>query len=433
MANIPVTIINQYTLKIEQDAKKGDLINLNEINSIDTSIIMQKINEQKDIIYQEKLKQEQKHFEAQKDLAIKNAVQAYEQENLLLKERLNQIEDSLKKQYQSTLENQKQAFNLETVQIKNQYEQQNYLKTIEHQKRLTELQNELQVLTTEKKQYQLELEVSYMNQMNALKENYDEKIKSYESQIEKLTYERASLNVKRQGENLEKWCDNEYHNQNLVDQPHLLWEKANEIIKGSKPDFIFKVYATEKHNEDELLSSAVLEMKAEDPTSKTKQTNKQFYDKLNKDRINRNLEYAILVSELEWDTTNDLPVRKVLEYDKMYVVRPQYFMMFLNIIAAFGLKYKDILLAKQEERIKFKDIETILNDFEAMKEEILENSIKHISNHLDNIVKQSVIIEKANNDLKKSVDIIINTHLETIKNKINQFKIEKITKKIESI
>ncbi|NLK12993.1 MAG: hypothetical protein GX312_05295, partial [Candidatus Phytoplasma sp.] len=177
MANIPVTIINQYTLKIEQDAKKGDLINLNEINSIDTSIIMQKINEQKDIIYQEKLKQEQKHFEAQKDLAIKNAVQAYEQENLLLKERLNQIEDSLKKQYQSTLENQKQAFNLETVQIKNQYEQQNYLKTIEHQKRLTELQNELQVLTTEKKQYQLELEVSYMNQMNALKENYDEKIK----------------------------------------------------------------------------------------------------------------------------------------------------------------------------------------------------------------------------------------------------------------
>ena len=66
--------------------------------------------------------------------------------------------------------------------------------------------------------------------------------------------------------------------------------------------------------------------------------------KLDKDRIKKGCEYALLVSELEWNSDNDVPIKKVPEYEKMYVVRPQYFITFLSIVYSFGMKYKDLLV-----------------------------------------------------------------------------------------
>ena len=293
------------------------------------------------------------------------------------------------------------------------------------------MNTEKQKLESELQNFAKDLQLKLINQEKELKEHFEEIIRKQESQIEKLTYERASLNVKTQGENLEKWCDNEFNAHNLIQNNNIVWEKANEVIKGSKPDFIYKVYATEEKLESQLLASAVLEMKAEDPTSTNRQTNKSHLAKLDRDRNNRNLEYAILVSELEWDTSNDVPIKKVLEYEKMFIVRPQFFMTLLSIITAFGLKYKDILLAKEEEKLAFKDITDILEEFEQMKAEILDNSIRHINTQLEEIMNQSNNISKANDKIQKATKLILETHLQTVINKINNFNISSIVRKIE--
>lgn len=486
MANVKVSIVNNYTLKLEEDAKKNDLIDLRSIDSIDTSIIIEKIKSKQDQVYLEKLEDVKKQLSSQHQLEINEAIFEYENKVTKLEEQLKQKEESIKQQLTIIHNNEVNKLNNEITKLqnlieKNKQEQllttkeevlkyENKITKLEEQlkqkeeivkqqltiqynneinnlkasiekikqeneikylQKINEMNTEKQKLESELQNFAKDLQLKLINQEKELKEHFEEIIRKQESQIEKLTYERASLNVKTQGENLEKWCDNEFNAHNLIQNNNIVWEKANEVIKGSKPDFIYKVYATEEKLESQLLASAVLEMKAEDPTSTNRQTNKSHLAKLDRDRNNRNLEYAILVSELEWDTSNDVPIKKVLEYEKMFIVRPQFFMTLLSIITAFGLKYKDILLAKEEEKLAFKDITDILEEFEQMKAEILDNSIRHINTQLEEIMNQSNNISKANDKIQKATKLILETHLQTVINKINNFNISSIVRKIE--
>jgi hypothetical protein len=141
-------------------------------------------------------------------------------------------------------------------------------------------------------------------------------------------------------------------------------------------------------------------------------------------------EYALLVSELEWESVNDSPIKKVNEYDKMYVVRPQYFVIFLSIVSALGLKYKDILTKHNIERIQFKDIEDIMNEFEEMKSNILDKSLKYLETEVSEILKNAENIHKLSKVIMEAAENIIQKRLSTIKNKIDGFNINKINKKI---
>ncbi|HHX78166.1 MAG TPA: DUF2130 domain-containing protein, partial [Acholeplasmataceae bacterium] len=260
-----------------------------------------------------------------------------------------------------------------------------------------------------------------------------DKINELEKTIDTLKRDRSSLNVKTIGESLEIWCDNEMQAHNLVMPKNILWQKDNEVVKGGKADFIYKVYATDARLEDELLTSVILEMKSEDPLAKSKQNIDPILRKLNEDRNNKGIEYAILVSEIDWKDNNDVPIRKVLEYDKMFIVRPPYFITLLNIITSFGLKYQEILLTEKSERIKFKDSEDILAEFEKMKNDILDLSLQYIENNIDEIIKESKNITKANDKLLNAANTILEAHLVTVKNKINNFNINRINRKINNV
>ena len=119
-----------------------------------------------------------------------------------------------------------------------------------------------------------DFEFTKFKEIDALKNQYQEIGKKLEEEISNLKRERSNLNVKAIGENLEKWCDNEFNATNLVANNNIVWMKDNEVVSGTKADFIYKVYADESHNENNILTSAILEMKSEDPQSTNRQVNK---------------------------------------------------------------------------------------------------------------------------------------------------------------
>lgn len=415
MNKVKVTVVNEHTLKLEQDAKKDDLIDLREVVNVDTTLILERIKEAKDQEYLKELAKVKESLEQTHKLNINEVKNALTLENANLKQQLNTIKDSTTKDLEL-------KYLTEINNLKSQVELTKRDKDLEYTNKLNEKDTKLEKLNLQNQQ-----------QLLLITNEHKEKIRGLEDEIANLKRERSSLNVKRIGENLEIWADNEYQNQALAGLPNVTWEKDNEVIKNSKADFIYKVYANENKNKNELLTSAILEMKSEDPLAANKQSIEKFTKKLDQDRINKNIEYAILVSEIGMDVSNDVPIRKVAEYEKMYIVRPEYFLTILNIITAFGMNYKELLIAKEEQRIKFKDYEDILVEFENMKNEILDNSVNHINTQLSEILKQSETISKANEKILRAAELALNTHLKTVINKLENFKITKLSNQIKNI
>ena len=283
-----------------------------------------------------------------------------------------------------------------------------------------------------KKDYEISIEkkeIEYMKKIYELTNEFNDKIRKLEDENATLKRERSRMPSHIIGANLEKWCDDQFNSYGLT-LKNVSWEKDTTVVKGSKADFIYKVYLTDEKKEEELITSVILEMKSEDLTAKTKQDLGKIYKKLDTDRKNKNIEYALLVSEIGSDSelTDVYPIRRIQEYEKMYIVRPEYFMIFLNIITALGMNYKELILAKNEHKIEFKEYQELLNEFEKIKEDILEQRIKNISEDLISIIKQTEEIKKANNKIYSLADKILERHLKSIKNKIESFKttIEKV-------
>ncbi|MEZ0180497.1 DUF2130 domain-containing protein ['Camptotheca acuminata' phytoplasma] len=292
----------------------------------------------------------------------------------------------------------------------------------------------------------LQLENLYKDQVNNLKIEiqkqkniFDTQIRDKEEEIKKLKRERFD-NIKLLGEELEKWCNNEVEQHQMFILDYVDWFKDNKEEQGHKGDYIYKVYLNENKLETEILTSAMLEMKTEikNENRAKKQKNEQHFKKLDTDRKNKNLEFAILVSELEWEQENDLPIKKVKEYDKMYIVRPPYLTTFLSIITALANKYKELIVKNKIEELKFENQKNILNLFEQMKNEILNNSIEKVKKNLSQISEENALIIKAGNNIleytekiQKKIKNIQEVHFQTIINKINNFKIQKITEQIQ--
>ncbi|KXT29341.1 hypothetical protein AXA84_0155 [Candidatus Phytoplasma oryzae] len=350
--NIKVIIKNSYELELQENAKKGDIINLKESIKLNMDIVQKNIHDQE----------------------------------------RKKIEDFFKKEKEEALKNFQNQKKLEIQKI-----------IYEHEKNKMKLENE-----KNQEIYQLKLNRSY-------------------------------LNNKLIGEKLEKWCDNEIQNQMLI-LNDISWHKDNEIIKGSKADFIFKLYRNKEKKEDEILTSAILEMKSEIKNIdffKKKQKNEQYFNKLNIDRQNKNLEFALLISELEYDQENDLPIKKVQEYEKMYIIRPPYLVTFLNIIIALARKNKELIYQIKRKKQGFKQEKEIRELFENMKNKILNNYLKKIEKNLNEIIKENKNIKKTAENILSSyqkiehkTQIILAHHFKFLIKKIENFQIEKIIKKI---
>lgn len=405
-----VIIIDSNTLQLNVDAQKGDVIDLLSLNQVDNSSLIKKILDNTDEEYQKRLQEVKEKLKVEKERDI-----AFQTEKL--KEEITK--------YKRDLEHQKELLAKEKAN-------EISLAVMKKEKELQANINQLQ-LSLQAKENEIILAV------NQKEKELQKELNDQKEEISNLRLTKSLLSVKKIGEELENWCNNEYISYSQSGFYTSSWEKDNVSIKeegefrGTKADYIFKVYATEAKLENELLTSVVCEMKSEDPNSTNKKKNSDHYAKLDKDRKKKQCEYALLISELEWDQANDVPIRRIEGYEKMYMVRPQYFMTFLSIIMALSLKYKELLLRTIEEAEQFKDSQAIIDEFEKMKKEIFDKPLDKLEKQIKEIANNANIIIKSAEKIITSSEVLTSSVLETIKSKIENFNITKVVNKMNKM
>ena len=266
------------------------------------------------------------------------------------------------------------------------------------------------------------IEASETNQKLAeksLKEKYETQIQDRDDAIDRLKDLKAKLSTKMVGETLEQHCETEFNQLRATAFPNAYFEKDNDAKTGSKGDYIFKD-ADPDGNE---IVSIMFEMKNESDTTATKKKNEDFYKELDKDRNEKNCEYAILVSLIEPDSElyNSGIVDVSHRYKKMYVIRPQFFIPMITLLrnaAMNTLEYKSELALVKSQSIDVTEFEDNLETFksgfarnydlasrkfeDAIKE--IDNSIKHLQKTKDALLGTDRNLRLAND---KAQDVTI--------------------------
>ena len=419
MKEIKVLIKDKNTLVLLEDASSGDYINLSSLNTVDYSNIEEEIEKAKDVIYEKRLSILKEQLLKEKEIEVKKEQEINKSEIEKLKLLLQrEKEDSLNNKDKEIIKLQEEISRLNT---------------------LMNLSIEKEILTTKEK-YQEEINNlkqkiernAFDNEKELLKREieFNNKLQEKEDIINSLRRQKASLHTKQTGEDLEAWCDNEvkaYMQNGLF---NCTWNKDNDAIKNedetkaSKADFIFKIYANNEHNENELLSSVCLEMKDENPDSVNKKTNESHYKQLDKNRNKKNCKYALLVSNLELDKPNDLPIYRVNEYKDMYVVRPAYMMTFLNLITSLTNRFVELININKESQIELKNINELMDEFDKIKNTYLDKPLEVLIKNIDNIKKNNDIVIKASTAIDDTIDAITKNYINMIESKISNFEVK---------
>lgn len=394
---------NKSEFYLEQDAKKGDYICLQDIGAFSTDYIKEqfdtKINEIANERITEKLIIEKKNWENEFRVSkeftdLNHELLNTKKELILINENHQQKIDSLN--------------NLKKMEIEKAVQNE----SLNQEKKISELMNKINISLIETNKDKELKEAIHQAEIN----NFNTIIESQKNEIDR----RENKNIKLIGEDFEKWIESEFDRHFPISDKSKL-EKTTKPIGGTKPDFEFKVFG----DNQEILGTATIEAKTETISGKTK--NSSHYEKLDRDRNNLNSEYAILVSELEPENT--FLIKKVPEYKNMFVIRPAYLMTFLSLIQYISYEKQGV----KKLELKFKDKQEIQKEFEEMKSEILENSIKHINTKCNEINDEVSKIKKSADKIQEAINLVLERHLSTVKTKIENFRIESIKNRIEKI
>ena len=263
---------------------------------------------------------------------------------------------------------------------------------------------------------------TYLLKEKSLKEQYEDKIKSKDEQIAYYKDFKAKQSTKMIGESLEQHCNNEFNKLRPL-FGNVYFEKDNDIKTGSKGDFIFREY-----DEDDIeIISIMFEMKNEADETSSKHKNEDFLKELDKDRKEKNCEYAVLVSLLEIDNEyyNTGIVDMSHRYPKMYVIRPQFFIPLITLLRGAALNtlgYKKELQIVQNQNIDISHFEDNINSFK----EGFGRNYRLASEKFKKAIEE---IDKSMDHLQKIKDALISSenNLRLANNKIEDLTIKKLT------
>ena len=338
-----------------------------------------------------------------------------------LKTKVEVVKNKLETEYIKEL-NQKEK---EISELKNKLELQdkeNQIKLnetiIEKDKQINTLGNEIELKSKE-----------YTIKENHIKETYESKLKDKDEQIAYYKDFKAKQSTKMIGESLEQHCSTEFNRLRSLFK-NVYFEKDNDARNGSKGDFIFRDFDDDGNE----IVSIMFEMKNEADKTASKHKNEDFFKELDKDRKEKKCEYAVLVSLLEMDSDyyNDGIVDVSHLYDKMYVIRPQFFIPLITLIrnlANKSLVYRKELDVVKNQNIDITDFEEKINKFKdgfgrnyRLASERFAKAIEEIDKTIDHLNKIKENLQKTDDNLRlannKAEDLTIKrlvSHNDTMK------------------
>ena len=251
----------------------------------------------------------------------------------------------------------------------------------------------------------------------------EEALKMKDDEIERLRDFKQKLSTKMVGETLEQHCEIEFNRIRATAFQAAYFEKDNDVSGGTKGDYI---YRENDSNGNELIS-IMFEMKNEGDETSTKKKNEDFFTKLNKDRNDKNCEYAVLVSLLEGD--NELYNSGILDvsykYPKMYVIRPQFFITIITLLrnaAKNSLQYKNELSLMRNQSIDVTNFENKINSFK----EGFSKNYELASRKFETAIGE---IDKTINHLNKTKEALLSSvnNLRLANNKAEELTIKRLT------
>ncbi len=310
-----------------------------------------------------------------------------------------ETKNKLDKEYTSTINNLK----IEIEKLKGELSKKEAENKLKVEETTTKKDKEIQELTSKLDIKTKEYELKEKN----VKEKYESKLKDKDEQIAYYKDFKARQSTKMIGESLEQHCLASFNRLRPL-FTNSYFEKDNDAKTGSKGDFIFRDY-DEEGNE---IVSIMFEMKNEADATATKHKNEDFLKELDKDRREKNCEYAVLVSllEIENEYYNDGIVDVSHYYDKMYVIRPQFFIPLITLIR--NLAQKTTTYKKELETIKNQNIdithfeENILKFKDAfgrnyrLASERFTKAIEEIDKTIDHLQKTKEHLLKTNDNLR---------------------------------
>lgn len=408
MKTVKVSIHDENTLVLMEDAQKGDLIDLKSIHEKDfdktaiNSIVKSIRNAE---------------FNAQVQLEK----QRYEKEKLLeaeLKEKdiVNRAKEALSKKDQEIL-----TLNTKIESISKQIESESKLRYLEEQQKIEEnYRNKLS---------DKELEIQEIkHQRELLEQKYQDKLKASDAALISFKEMRSRMSTKMIGESLEIHCENEFNKLRPFAFPNAQFSKDNLVSStGSKGDYIYR----ENDEDGNEMISIMFEMKNEDETTATKHKNKDFFKELDKDRKEKNCEYAVLVSLLEKDNEYYDDIVTVPEYQNMFVIRPQHFITTIGFLRQGNLKSQDLRRVIHQLKNQNVDVTNFESNMNAFKESFSRNynlASEQFSKAIEEIDKTIDHLNKVKENLLKS-----DNNLRIANNKAGELSIKKLTANSPSV
>ena len=257
-----------------------------------------------------------------------------------------------------------------------------------------------------------------------LQEKYELMLREKNEQIAYYKDYKAKQSTKMVGESLEQHCEIEFNRMRATAFKNAYFEKDSDIRDGSKGDYIYREFDAEGNE----IISIMFDMKTELDQTTTKKKNEDFLDKLNKDRIAKNCEYAVLVSLLELD--NDFYNSGIADvsyrFQKMYVVRPQSFIPIITILrdsAMKSLTYKSELSLIKSQNIDVTNFENDLNDFKQKFSKNYELASRKFQDAIDGIDKTMAQLQKTKDALLSS-----ERNLRLANDKAEELTVKKLTR-----
>ncbi len=393
MKTVKVSIQDEHTLVLQEDAAKGDVIDLATLHEtdIDQTTIKNVVNSIKKDAFNTELQKATQAIEREK--ALEAQVQHQE-----LQGRLAELKAKL----------ESSALQADTE------------KRLAVTEAVNKVEAERNELTSELKSKETERQLLESN----LKDKYENELRTKDEMIAYYKDMKAKLSTKMVGESLEQHCETEFNKLRATAFPNAYFEKDNDAKTGSKGDFIYREV---DENGTEIIS-IMFEMKNEGDETATKKKNEDFLKELDKDRTEKKCEYAVLVTLLEADSElyNSGIVDVSHRHEKMYVVRPQFFIPIITLLrnaALNSMQYKSELALVRAQNIDVTTFEDQLDDFResfGRNYRLASEKFKTAIDSIDASIKQ---LQKTKENLLRSED-----NLRLANNKAGDLTVKKLTK-----